>query len=401
MGRILAVIVIVLAAVAYVVVQLVRPVPPVQASGVTLTPTMPGTPVSLGWPAQGQAAVGVEGTGLLAQDGPQTETPLASVTKLMTAYLVLRDHPLAKTASGPNVTVTPTDVTTYETDQAQGDSVVAVTPGEQLNELQLLEALLIPSGDNIATLLAVWDAGSEQAFVAKMNATARQLGLRDTHYADASGVTPSTESTAAAQVRLAMADMAMPAFRAVVAMPQATLPVAGVVYNVDAELGKDGIIGVKTGYTTQAGGCFVFAATTKVDGRTRTVVGAVLHQEATATQPSPLTAAFDASSALLTSTEHGLEQDTVVRSGEVLGHIRAPWGPSVALKATRSVTLIGLAGARVRTAVDVPATVTPPVADSQRLGSAVVQLGDQRVTVPLATSGTLPGASLSWRLTDI
>jgi serine-type D-Ala-D-Ala carboxypeptidase (penicillin-binding protein 5/6) len=177
--------------------------------------------------------------------------------------------------------------------------------------------------------------------------------------------------------------------------------VAGIVYNVDAELGKDGIIGIKTGFTTQAGGCFVFAATTKVDGRTRTVVGAVLHQENTPTQPSPLTAAFDASTALITSTDQAIEQETVVHAGQVLGHVEAPWAPPVALKATRSVTFTGLAGDHVRTVVDVPATVTPPLAASHRLGSATVELGDQRTQVPLATTGTLPGVSLGWRLTDV
>lgn len=400
-GRIVAVVLIVVAAVVYVVVQLVRAAPPVVASGATVSRTMPGTPASLAWPAQGQAAVGVVGAGLLAQHGAQTETPLASVTKLMTAYIILRDHPLTASTTGPDVTVTATDVSTYETDQAQGDSVVPVTAGEQLSETQLLEALLIPSGDNIATLLADWDAGTEQSFVAKMNATARQLGLSHTHYTDASGVAPGTVSTAAAQVRLAMDDMALPAFRKVVDMTQATLPVAGVVFNVNAELGKDGIIGVKTGYTSEAGGCFVFAATTKVDGKTRTVVGAVLHQEGTAAQPSALTEAFDASTALLTSAEHAVEQETVVHAGEVLGRLDAPWARPVSLRATRSVTLTGLPGARVRVVVRLPATAAPPVAAHRRFGALVVRLGDQREEVPLVTGGALPGPSLGWRLTNV
>lgn len=401
MGRIVAVVVIVVAAIAYVVVQLVRPVPPVVATSVVTTRSLPGAAASITWPGQGEAAIGVEGVGLLAQGGTQSETPLASVTKLMTAYIVLKDHPLAKTATGPDVTVTATDVSTFETDQAQGDSVVAVTAGEQLNEQQLLEALLIPSGDNIATMLAVWDAGSESAFVSKMNTTAQQLGLADTHYTDASGVAPGTESTAVAQVRLAMADMAMPAFRAVVAMTQATLPVAGVVYNVNAELGTDGIIGVKTGYTSEAGGCFVFAATTKVDGRTRTVVGAVLHQLGTSAQPSALTEAFSTSTALLTTTERSLVQATVIPAGTVLGQLTAPWASAVPLETTRSVTLTGLSGSRIRTTVDLPGSVTPPVGDHDRIGSAVVQLGDQRVRVPLTTARALPGPSLGWRLTDV
>ncbi len=401
MGRVLVVVVVVLLAAAYVVVQLVRPDPPVSASAIPLAATMAGTPSSLAWPSQGEAAVGVEGTGLLATHGTQTATPLASVAKLMTAYVVLHDHPLAATATGPSIPITATDVSTYQSDKAQGDSVVAVVAGEQLNELQALEGLLIPSGDNIASLLAAWDAGTETAFVAKMNAAAKQLGLTDTHYVDASGVAAGSESTAASQTRLAMADMTMPAFRAIVAMPQVTLPVAGVQYNVDAELGKNGIVGIKTGWTTTAGGCFVFAATTKVNGRTRTVVGAVLAQFGTTAQPSALTEAFDAATSLLVSTDRAVEQDTVVHRGEMLGHLNVPWATSVPLEASRSVTLTGLPGEHVHTTVRLPSRVSAPLAAHRRLGSLVVRLGAERVTVPLDTARALPGTPLSWRLTNV
>ena len=401
MGRLLAVVVLVLLAVAYVVVQFLRPVPAVSATASTVSVAMPGAPASLAWPSQGQAAIGVEGAGLLDTHGAQRATPLASVTKLMTAYVVLHDHPLTATGSGPNITIGPADVTTYQQDKAAGDSVVAVTPGEQLSERQALEALLIPSGDNFATLLADWDAGTETAFVAKMNAAAKQLGLAHTRYTDASGVAPGTVSTAASQVRLAMVDMANPAFRSIVDMAQVTLPVAGLQYNVDALLGHDGIVGVKTGFTTTAGGCFVFAATTTIGGKPATMVGAVLHQFGTASQPSALTEAFDATTALVTSADHAFAQATVVHRGEVLGHLQAPWTHSVSLEAGGNVTLTGLPGQHVTTAVVLPNKVNAPVSAGHRLGSAVVELGDQRVTVPLVTSSALPSAPLSWRLTRI
>jgi len=396
------VIVVVLLAVAYVVVQLVRPVPAVRASASAGAPhALPGAAASLSWPSQGQAAIGVEGVGLLDTHGAETPTPLASVTKLMTAYVVLRDHPLSATASGPDIPISPSDVTIYDEDRARGDSVVAVQPGEQLSERQALEALLIPSGDNIATLLADWDAGSEAAFVAKMNEAARELGLRSTHYADASGVAPGSRSTAADQVRLAMLDMADPAFRAIVAMPQVTLPIAGVQYNVDALLGKDGIVGVKTGFTTTAGGCFVFAADTTLGGKPATIVGAVLHQFGTATQPSALTAAFDAAAALVTSSDHALAQEAVVHRGEVAGRLRAPWAGSVALETTRGVTVTGLSGQQITTTVRLPGKVTAPLPAGHRLGTEVVRVGDERVTVPLVTAGPLPAAPLGWKLTDV
>src|SRR5215831_15686379 len=87
----------------------------------------------------------------------------------MTAYLVLSDHPLPAGGPGPAITVTAADVTAYDSDQRQGQSVVRVVAGEKLTERQALEAMLIPSGNNIAALLARWDAGPDRAFVAKMN----------------------------------------------------------------------------------------------------------------------------------------------------------------------------------------------------------------------------------------
>ena len=396
----IAIVVVVLVVVAYVVVQLVRPVPSIAATGSTVSVTMPGTPAALTWPAQGEAALGVEGTGLLATHGAQAETPLASVTKVMTAYVVLRDHPLTATSQGPAITITPTEVTTYEQDLAAGDSVVAVEAGEQLSEEQALEALLLPSGDNIATVLAVWDAGSASAFVSKMNAEAKALGLAHTQYTDASGVAPGTVSTAEAQVVLAMHAMEIPAFRTIVSMPQVTLPVAGLQYNVDAELGKDGIVGIKTGYTTSAGGCFLFAGVTKVGSVTLTVVGAVLHQLGTSTQPSALTAAFDASTALLGSADRGISQTTAIGKGTVLGHLRAPWATTVELEATRSVALTALAGEHASVTVVLPA-VKAPIAAGARLGTAVVRIGDERTSVPLVTNRALPAESFTWRLTNV
>ena len=89
-----------------------------------------------------------------------------------------------------------------------------VRVGEQLSELQALEGALIPSGDNIIQLLATWDAGSTRAFVKRMNALARRLGMDHTHYAGPSGVNPATVSTASDQLRLAAAAMANPWSRA-------------------------------------------------------------------------------------------------------------------------------------------------------------------------------------------
>lgn len=404
MGRVIAIVVVLLGA-AFVAVQLLRPTPGVRVTSVAVSARLPGAPVTLAWPSEGEAAIGVEGTGVLAAHGTQTETPLASLAKVMAAYVVLRDHPLSATSNGPDITVSATAVAVYQKDRANGDSVVAVQAGERLSELQALEALLIPSGDNIATLLADWDAGSEPAFVAKMNAEARRMGLAHTHYADASGVAPGTVSTATDQLRLAMAAMRVPTFARVVAMAQVTLPVAGLQYNVNSQLGTNGIVGIKTGFTTTAGACFVFAATTTVGARTATVVGAVLHQRATRAHPSALTDAFAASEALLTSADHALERATVVRSGAALGHLAAPWAPPVGLDASRSVTLTGFPGQQVQIKVDVPRRITTPIGGGHRVGTASVGLRGPGSVPPvhlrLVAARSLPSASLGWRLTRL
>lgn len=137
----------------------------------------------------------------------------------------------------------------YRADKRDGDSVVKVTAGEKLTERQLPEGILLPSGDNIAALLAAWDAGADSAFVARMNAQARAFGMDHTRYADASGADPATVSTAHDQLTLALQAMRIRAFRHIVATPQATLPSAGSAHGIDTP----------GGLCAPAGGPFVSA----------------------------------------------------------------------------------------------------------------------------------------------
>lgn len=210
----------------------------------------------------------------------------------MTAYLVLKAHPLKPGEDGPILTMNAEDVSDYQNDLSNGYSILKVTQGEQLTEKQLLEGLMLPSGDNIASTLGRWVSGSEDAFVAKMNDTAQSLDMTKTHYADASGVSQATVSNAVDQIKIAQAAMENPVFREIVAMPKATLPVAGTVFNVDTMLGKHGIVGIKTGSTTIAGGCFVSATPVVVGDETHYIIGAALGQKS-------LQSALDANAKIL------------------------------------------------------------------------------------------------------
>jgi serine-type D-Ala-D-Ala carboxypeptidase (penicillin-binding protein 5/6) len=230
------------------------------------------------WPADGQAALIRTGQSQIEAGPNQHPAPIASVAKVMTAYLVLHDHPLQPGEAGPAITLTADDVADTDRRRGQEESVVSIAAGEQLSELQALQALLLPSANNIAVVLARWDAGTVERFVARMNATARSLGMAHTRYTDPSGYDDATVSTAVDQLRIVERAMRLAVFASIVDTTSATLPVAGVVHNTDALLGQGGFVGVKTGSDAAAGGCFAFRAVRWIDGRRTTITGVVLGQ---------------------------------------------------------------------------------------------------------------------------
>ncbi|MGA3149964.1 MAG: hypothetical protein ABSF33_21195, partial [Acidimicrobiales bacterium] len=185
--------------------------------------TVPGVAPALPWPTVGQGAVSVPALGYAAQSGPEVPVPIASLTKMANAVVILRDHPLAPGAEGPTITVTQPDVAEYDYDINNDESNIPIQLGEKLTEFQMLEALMNQSANDIAYSLAMWDAGSVPAFVAKMNALAVSLGADHTHYADASGYDPQSVSTAADTLRIAAAGMNIPAFAHVVSLSTVTL----------------------------------------------------------------------------------------------------------------------------------------------------------------------------------
>ncbi len=340
-----------------------------------------------------QEAVALRGIGTIAASGSQTPTPIASLTKVMTALVILRDHPFPRYGHGPEITVTPAEVATYQQEQAAGYSVVPVSAGEQLSELQALEGALVPSGDNIARVLARWDAGSTQAFVAKMNALARRLGLSHTHYAGPSGVKPTTVSTATDQLHLAEVAMANPIFRSIVSLPQVTLPVAGVQYNVNADLGADGIDGIKTGWVPQGGGCFVFAAKTVVGGTSASIIGAVLDDQG----PSPLPDALAAAKRVVVATERDL---TTVRfkTGATVATLRAPYSAPVDVVTTSPVSLVTWRGAPVHLRLRASRSLAPAIRAGRDVGRLEIGAGRAERRVRLRTAAALSGPSFFWRL---
>ncbi len=193
---------------------------------------------------------GVTGEVLLARNARE-RVPIASITKLMTVLLTL-EH----ARPGETVLVSPFAAQV-------GESSANLRPGERLTVRELLEAALIQSANDAADALAIYVGhGSEARFVAMMNARARKLGLRDTHFVRPDGLDASSHVSSARDVTLlARLLMHRPVVRQIVRQRGATISGGRNLHTWnDLLYSYPGIFGVKTGHTSVAGWSQVAAA---------------------------------------------------------------------------------------------------------------------------------------------
>jgi D-alanyl-D-alanine carboxypeptidase (penicillin-binding protein 5/6) len=373
-----------------------RPIPSVAATGkVAATETIAGVAPALPWPTRGSGAVSVQGLGFIASSGGEQPIPAASVTKVMTALVILDDKPLKKDEPGPTITLTDVDVAFYDADVANKESVVEVRAGEQLTEFQALQGLLIPSANNLAETLARWDAGSVQAFVTKMNQKAAALHLAGTKFADTSGANPGSVSTPTDLVQLGIAAMKQEVLVQIVGMGQAQLPVAGIVYNVNRTLGQSGIFGIKTGSGLNTGANFLFGASITVDGHQITVYGCVMGQPT-------LDVAFASATNLIGALQAALHVRKVLVKNQTIATYITPWGAQSDLVSSVDVDLVAWPGMVLRQRLDSKTiAVDKPIPAGTQEGNIHMVLGDYNLDVPLVTADPLFPPGRLWRLTRI
>jgi D-alanyl-D-alanine carboxypeptidase (penicillin-binding protein 5/6) len=226
-----------------------------------------------------------------------SEHPMGSITKVMTALVVIEAGHLNR------VITVPSGIIGY--DNEFDASTAGLAPGEKLTALQLLYALLLPSGCDAAyTLATAYGNGSRSKFIADMNATARKLGLTKTHFTDFSGLPDpgeySTYSTARDLVSLGRDAMRLSVFRQIVGTRTYRVPPTSHNdphgwTNLNRLLGHyAGATGIKTGFTAAAGNCLLFAATR---GK-KELVGVVLDSSPADTSAGLAAAASDAATML-------------------------------------------------------------------------------------------------------
>jgi D-alanyl-D-alanine carboxypeptidase (penicillin-binding protein 5/6) len=287
---------------------------------------------------------------------------MASTTKLMTAYVTLHRLALNRSLVAPPYHAIP------------GESLLGLKAGERVSVRDLLYGLLLPSGNDAAVTLADGVAGSIPAFVAEMNRAARRLGLRNTSYTNPVGLDePGNYSSPLDLAKLALRLRRERVFRQIVDTKRATLKSGAhprrVVNRNDLVLEVPWINGVKTGYTLDAAHVLVGSGTRKGVTLVSVVMGA------------PSIAARDADTLALLRYGFSLyRRETPVSEGERLAHAVVPNGDRrLSLVAGRTVRATVRRGQRVDVRVDAPRSVRAPIEAGERIGSAIVTVGDETV----------------------
>jgi D-alanyl-D-alanine carboxypeptidase (penicillin-binding protein 5/6) len=370
-----------------------RPLATIAADQPSLTLTSAPQPSLLQWPTA-QAAVGLVGSSILDTHGTQTALPTASTAKLITALTVLRQRPISPGQAGATLILTPTDVAFYNQYTAEDGSVVPVQAGEQISEYQVLQAMMLPSANNMADTLANWAFGSLPAYATAANSYLKTIGLTNTFVGtDGSGFDPSTTSTAADLVKLGETAISNPILAQIVGQSSATIPVAGVIHNVNFLLGQQGIIGIKTGNTDQAGGVFVSASQIAINGHSYTIVTAVLGA-------ANLYDALAGSKTLISSAQKNFSNATIVTKGTVVGRYTSHWGSTSSAVAAQTISTFSWRGITAKAQATL-STINGGAQKGQIVGSIIVPASQ---TSP-AQSGAItlqndtPKPPLLWRLT--
>ena len=364
-------------------------IPPAAIARVAAAPPTPGSTANVTWPDYGSGALGAVGfAGLLSTHGDQGPVPIASITKIVTALVVLRAKPLSAGQAGPSITFTSADVGYYNDQVAQDGSVAPVIAGSSLSEVQTLQAMLLPSANNYATSLAVWAYGSVPAYLSAAQAWLNRHNLVHTSVADTSGISPKSMSSPSDLVTLGELALANPVLASIVDQPAADLPGIGTVKNTNQLLGTAHVDGIKTGTTDQAGACLLFASTLTIGGKPIVVVGALLNG---ATHPQ-----LDADiTAVLSSVPTGFHQVQLASAGDTFGTYTTAWGESVNLVTKSDVSAV--VWSDTPTTVSVTAKPSSMGVIGDTVGSASFTSGDTVTSVPLILGSSFSDPGPWWR----
>ncbi len=367
-----------------------------------LAPIAPVSPVegaieSVSTPSASVTVPGAGGAAIAASDGEQIyagrelDTPrtLASITKVITALVVLEAYPIAEGASGASITLTAADSALPARYRAINGTVAPAPLGTVVTQRQVIELMMVRSANNYAETLALWAFGSIDNYLAAARSWLTQHELDAITVGDSTGFSLQNTGTPRELVDLARIALDNDVIASAVALPAVTVPGVGTFETTNLALGLAGVTGIKTGTLDGIGANLLFSSTIAVGDESVDVVGVVLglvDQEAVAT----------AVQTLITTASDDFFVVVLAESGTPIATYTSPWGDAAELVVAERKTALVWGPTSSRAVIETQPFVVgskgPPTA------TLVILIAGQRETVPLEWVGTIDSPPLEWRL---
>ena len=402
-GRIVALVVVgVLVAAVATYIPLTLNAPVGAAASTTQRPDVtPPAAAPLTMPDEGESAVsvanadaylGASASGILSSAGGDGALPIASISKLITAMVILSAKPLSSaTEAGPMLTFDKADHALYDKYYVLNATIAAMPTGSSMSEHDALETMLVVSACNYAEAVSDWAFGSQAAFLSATKKWLAANGMTHTRMVESTGLDTRNVSTPSDLITLGKLAMANPAIAAIVQKRSLDIPFLQGMLSTNDLLGSDGVDGIKTGTLDSAGSDLLFSSSLPVTGfGTLKVIGVVLGGS---THDS---VNLDVRN-LLQSLAAGFHEVPVAEDDQVVGTYSTPWGASAQM-------VLGSSGS-VFTYSNTPITSTMTTTtlktgkNGEKVGSVTWKAGTSTVTVPILLKGTIAPPTAWWRLT--
>ncbi len=241
-------------------------------------PDIPSPLIAVDFPVDTLAAIGTLDDGFIASNVEnESPVPIASLTKMITALAILEVAPIQPGQKGDTITLNEKDEQYYRDYVAKDGTVSLVVAGQQMSQFEALQAILLPSANNMADSLVDRYFSSQEEYLQYANSMLQRFGLDKTIVADASGFSPSSVSTPSNMIEIAKRSLQNPIIAEIVAQPSATISVAGEIPNYNPIITDEGVTGLKPGFTEEAGLCLLFSAkAVDSEGNSRVILGVIL-----------------------------------------------------------------------------------------------------------------------------
>lgn len=310
--------------------------------------------------------------------------PTASTAKMILGLMIMEKKPFGKGEKGETITITPEMYDRYVWYVNNGGSNSKVAVGEEISEYDALMSVFLVSSNNMADSLAIWAFGSLDGYRGRANAKLAEWGFSDTTVGvDASGFNEGTTSTASDLAKLGRKVLENEVLREIVGTEEYEVPVAGMLTNTNKILGRNRVIGVKTGYIGDVSGyCLVSGYLEGEHIVTVALLGA----------PTRL-ASFNDSLEIVVGVQNAVEEQVVVKAGETVGYYDSWWTGPVAIRAEEDLAVVGWAEAVKEVKIEMD--------DSWKQGALKIKIGDYEYRIAVATEEFEVEPSFGERLSHV